>query len=102
MLHILEQLDARVAALEAAPAISSPPARHHASGMSKQDALPPSVPRVREHAEVSTHLIAVWGVLLYATEPLSNHEIARTGQYLSSVQHVRIRAIWVIWGWSMS
>ena len=39
--------------------------------------LPPPVAPIRERAEISTHLIAVWRVLLQADEPLTNRDIAR-------------------------
>lgn len=39
--------------------------------------LPPVQRPVREHAEVSTHMIAAWSVLRQATEPLTNREIAQ-------------------------
>lgn len=42
--------------------------------------LPPPAPRVREHAEVSPHLLAVFCLLRDQDEWLTNHEIAqRTG-----------------------
>lgn len=39
--------------------------------------LPAPIREVREHAEVSTHLLAVWRVLRQADEPLANREIAK-------------------------
>lgn len=39
--------------------------------------LPAQSQRVREHAEISEHLLSVWRVLRHAEEPLSNREIAR-------------------------
>jgi prophage antirepressor-like protein len=39
--------------------------------------LPPKALPVREHAEVSSHLLAVWRVLREGTEPLTNREIAQ-------------------------
>ncbi len=48
--------------------------------LTPQGQLPAPTPRVREHAEVSWHLAAVWSLLYRTNETLSNHEIAqRTG-----------------------
>jgi prophage antirepressor-like protein len=49
--------------------------------------LPPPPSRVREHAEVSWHLLAVWCLLRDTGEWLSNHEIAqRTGMVSRTVR----------------
>lgn len=48
--------------------------------LTPQGQLPPVPPRVREHAEVSTHLLGVWVLLRDSQEWLSNRELAqRTG-----------------------
>ena len=39
--------------------------------------LPPPVPRVKVHAEVSWHLTRIWSLLRSTQEWLSNREIAR-------------------------
>jgi prophage antirepressor-like protein len=39
--------------------------------------LPPLKPRVKEHAEISLHLVAVWRVLRDATTALDNRDIAQ-------------------------
>jgi prophage antirepressor-like protein len=41
------------------------------------DQLPPPKPRVREHAEISLHRLAVWRVLRESDAPLDNRDIAR-------------------------
>lgn len=53
---------------------------HAPSQLTAQGQLPPPAPRVREHAEVSWHLAAVWTLLQRTEECLTNREIAvRTG-----------------------
>jgi hypothetical protein len=55
--------------------------------LTPQGQLPPPPRRVREHAEVSWHLLAVWCLLRDAGEWLSNHEIAqRTGMVPRTVR----------------
>jgi prophage antirepressor-like protein len=53
---------------------------HAPDQLTPQGQLPPPAPRVREHAEVSWHLAAVWSLFHRTGECLTNHEIAqRTG-----------------------
>jgi prophage antirepressor-like protein len=48
--------------------------------LTPQGMLPPPTPRIKEHAEVSWHLAAVWALLRDSQETLTNREIAqRTG-----------------------
>jgi prophage antirepressor-like protein len=48
--------------------------------LTHQGQLPAPAPRIKEHAEVSWHLAAVWSLLHRTGECLTNHEIAqRTG-----------------------
>jgi prophage antirepressor-like protein len=46
-------------------------------GYQPKEMLPAPALRIREHAEVSTHMLAMFRVLNTANEPLSNREIAR-------------------------
>jgi phage anti-repressor protein len=71
----LEQLDERLSALEAA---QRPPPQ--VDQLTQHGHLPAPVPRIKEHAEVSWHLAAVWSLLQRSGECLTNYEIAqRTG-----------------------
>ena len=70
--RILERLDARLTALET----PLQPLQSEAQ-MSFTDSLPPPTPRIKEHAAISLHLVAVWRALRSAETTLSNKEIAR-------------------------